>query len=269
MTFCLVCNCVGYRKEREGPQSGVKLVSAFLCVPFAFFALFAFNCCESSLCMPFPLELRNIKVGDVSVELFVPDLFAIQQAWKKGMPHFPYWSQVWPSAIAMSQFLLKHPELYKDKQVLEIAAGLGLPSLVIANSARSVLCTDMDAEAVATIQRSVNHQQIKNVTCSTMDWNHLPEGLHPGLLLLSDINYDATQFSVLHGVLQHFLQQGTMVLLSTPQRLIAKSFIEPLLPYSIGQEVFTVAHEKNEVQITVMVLEDHNSGNNDLSILSF
>ena len=63
---------------------------------------------------------------------------------------FPYWSKVWPSAEALALFILQHPEYIAGKMVVELGAGLGLPSLVAAQMAASVLCTDYEPEAVAT-----------------------------------------------------------------------------------------------------------------------
>jgi hypothetical protein len=51
-----------------------------------------------------------------------------------------------------------------------------------------------------------------------------------------------------------FLFKGTTVLLSTPQRLLAKEFIAPLLAYCEQQEEVVVLHKGNEVAITVLVL---------------
>src|SRR5688572_33367426 len=47
---------------------------------------------------------------------------------------FPYTtlfrSQVWPSAIALSEFIVSNQQLVHNKNILELGAGLGLPSLV-------------------------------------------------------------------------------------------------------------------------------------------
>src|SRR5581483_10349727 len=106
-----------------------------------------------------------------------------------------------------------------------------LPSFVAVRYAHTVCCSDYLEEAVATMTASVQHLQLVNATCRVLDWHQLPHDLKTDILLLSDINYDPDQFDQLYQVLQRFLVQGTLILLATPQRLMAKPFIEKLLPF--------------------------------------
>ena len=82
------------------------------------------------------------------------------------------------------------------------------------------------------------------------DWHQLPNELHPDVLLLSDINYDPVEFDNLFKVLTGFLQKDTLIILSTPQRLMAKPFISRLMPWCIQQE--NVQVEETGVSIYVL-----------------
>lgn len=44
----------------------------------------------------------------------------------------PYWCEPWPSAIAMSEQLLRRPELVRGKRACELGCGLGLAGLAAA-----------------------------------------------------------------------------------------------------------------------------------------
>lgn len=187
--------------------------------------------------MSVSLELQHIEREDYSIELFVPNAAKVQheyfqQKLVQGDVPFPHWTKLWPSALAMGDFIYQHPEIIQNKKVLELAAGLGLPSLVASRYAKSVCCSDYLEEAVSTMNKSIQHLQLSNVTCAVLDWNQLPADLTTDVLLLSDINYDTDQFPRLYEVLQHFLQQGSVILLTTPQRLMAKPFVENLLPFA-------------------------------------
>ena len=59
----------------------------------------------------------------------------------------------------------------------------------------------------------------------------------------------------MHKVLLRFIEEGTIILLSTPQRLLSKPFIESLLPFCVTQEEFIVVEHAEEIMITVMVLQ--------------
>jgi predicted nicotinamide N-methyase len=199
------------------------------------------------------LQLQHLQRPGYTIDLFVPNAQEVQHLYlqqKQAQVPFPHWTKLWPAALAMSDFIYAHPELVKDKKVLELAAGLGLPSFVAARFAKEVYCSDYLKEAVTAMRKTVQHLQLNNVTCELLDWNYLPSALSTEVLLLSDINYDPEQFDQLYLVLQRFIQQGTLILLTTPQRLMAKPFIEKLLPLSKQQYEMTA----DNTPISLLVL---------------
>lgn len=197
--------------------------------------------------------------GTHQLELCIPDVGYIQRLYRDQKHHnpqtpFPYWTQVWPAALAMAEFLARHPEYVQQKKVLELAAGLGLPSLLAARWAKHVYCSDYLPEAVAVIKQSVRHNALSNVTPLVLDWNQLPSDLTTDVLLLSDINYEPSAFSTLYAVLRQFLEKGTTIVLSTPQRLMAKPFIEQILPLAERREEIVIGHHGERVPISLLVL---------------
>lgn len=214
------------------------------------------NWCDPfSLQMNFPLQLQKFETGEQEIQLFVPDVEAVKEAYKRGEIAFPYWSQVWPAAKALARFLASYPTFTAAKKVVELGAGLGFPSFVAAQNAAAVYCTDYAPEAVEIVWRSARHNGVKNVSAAVVDWRHLPPQLEADVLLLSDINYEPQAFAQLLRVIKSFLEKGTLILLSTPQRLMAKDFIAPLLSFCIQQEEVVVLHEGASVLTTVMVLQ--------------
>ncbi|MFP5039755.1 class I SAM-dependent methyltransferase [Parasediminibacterium sp. JCM 36343] len=207
--------------------------------------------------MTTPLAIQQINIGKSFVELYVPDQEYIKQHYqqqKKQNPDtpFPYWAKVWPASLAMASFFDENERYIQGKQVLEIAAGLGLPSVVAAKHAKNVYCTDYLPEAVDAIGQSIQHNQLQNMQVGLLDWNDLPSNLIDiEVLLLSDINYNPESFQVLLGVITTFLEKGCTIILSTPQRLLAKPFIEQLLPLCKHQKEYILG----DVAITVMVLQ--------------
>jgi predicted nicotinamide N-methyase len=203
------------------------------------------------------LQLQTFYFGNKTVQLYVPNPLQVQQNFTQQLKVnpatiSPYWSQVWPSAISLCEFLERHPEFIQHKKVLELAAGLGLPSLLAAAYAKEVHCSDYIQEAVDIAQQSISYNKLTNIHCSLLDWNHLPENLTADVLLLSDINYEQAAFEILFNVLQRFLNNGSTIILSTPQRIMAKPFIERLLPWCIHQEEIVV---QENVLTAVLVLK--------------
>ncbi|HEY8897849.1 MAG TPA: methyltransferase domain-containing protein [Niastella sp.] len=202
------------------------------------------------------LQLQHLQRPGYTIDLFVPDAQEVQnlyfqQKQLQAQVPFPHWTKLWPAALAMSDFIYAHPEMVKDKKVLELAAGLGLPSFIAARYAKGVCCSDYLDEAVAAMRKTAQHLQLKNVTCELLDWNRLPNDLTTEVLLLSDINYDPEQFDQLYLVLQRFIQQGSLIILTTPQRLMAKPFIEKLLPLCKQQYEMTA----DNTSISLLILQ--------------
>lgn len=204
--------------------------------------------------MLFPLHLQTFPVGGHSVSLFVPDEDSVKEAYTSGQIAFPYWSRVWPAAKGLAAFLLQHPQYTATKRVVELGAGLGLPSLVAAQKATAVLCTDLFADAVAVVQKTARHHGLQNLQTAVMDWRQLPEDFTTDTLLLSDVAYEPAAFAQLWQLLQRLLQAGTTVLLATPQRLTAKEFVAPLLARCASHTVVAV-HEEQTTPVSVMVLQ--------------
>lgn len=204
------------------------------------------------------LKTEHYTWKDQTIALFVPTQEGIQSDYLRKQQSsaeaaFPYWSKIWPSAIALCRFIADRPELIKDKQVLELAGGLGLPSLLAARFAHTVCYSDYLPEPLEIVQQSILLNSSSNITCVQLDWARLPENLTAEVLLLSDINYDPSEFDVLFEVFMRFLNGGTTIMLSTPQRLMSKPFIGKLLPWCVEQKEITVRKDNAATMITVMV----------------
>lgn len=186
------------------------------------------------------------------IKLMLPEPASLQKAWeKKQLKDFPFWGKCWPAAIALSSFITHHSKLIEDKLVLELAAGLALPSLVAANFAKQVISSDYLPEPLGFVNESIRKNNISRIETRMINWQDIPGDLSADVLLLSDINYDPNAFDVLDQLLTYFLEKGTLIILSTPQRIIAKSFIDKWLSFQVMQEEFIV---EEGVRVTVFVL---------------
>lgn len=200
--------------------------------------------------MPLNAILRSFYINQLEVKIFIPEALSSSQA-----VHSPYWAKVWPAAIGLCNFLQSNLHYIRQKKITEIAAGLGLPSIFAAPYASQVYCTDIEPAAVELVQQSVLYNQLTNVQSAVADWNDYATHPLPDTILLSDVNYEPVQFNQLLKAIQFYLQQHCTVLLSSPQRLMAKPFIEQLLPFCKQQEEIMVAEKGIETAISVFVLQ--------------
>jgi predicted nicotinamide N-methyase len=206
--------------------------------------------------MQYPVELTQISAEKAiyvpaydAVKAIYTDLLAMDPA-----TPFPYWAKVWPSAIALHNVLQTHPILIRDKTVLELGAGIGLPSLLMASEAKTIQVSDYDLEAVELLRKNIAHLQLQNVKALQIDWNDLPENIDPEVIILSDVNYDPTQFETLTKLIQKFIHQGCAIILSTPQRIMASPFVQKLEGYIIERHEALVDENGIPKEISILVL---------------
>ncbi|XP_036446151.1 LOW QUALITY PROTEIN: methyltransferase-like protein 22 [Colossoma macropomum] len=63
--------------------------------------------------------------------------------------------QIWRGAFLMSDFILSHPAVFREATVLELGAGTGLTSIIMAGVAKTVYCTDVGEDLLSMCQRNV------------------------------------------------------------------------------------------------------------------
>lgn len=167
----------------------------------------------------------------------------------------PYWAKLWPSAIAMANFLIANESLLHHKKVLEIGAGLALPSIIAAKMAQLVYCTDISEEAIDLANQNKAFLGIGNMHCALLDWNHYQDAPEVDVILLSDINYQPEAFTQLTSLRHYFLEKGCTILLSTPQRLLSVPFINDCLPFCQLQTIVSVPVSNQLQDISVLLLK--------------
>jgi predicted nicotinamide N-methyase len=206
--------------------------------------------------MQYPVQLTQIGAEKAiyipayeAVKTIYADLLALDPA-----TPFPYWAKVWPSAIALLNILQKHPNWIKDKNVLELGAGIGLPSLMMADMAESIQISDYNLEAVELLRKNIEHLELENAEALQLDWNNVPEHIQPDVVILSDVNYDPTQFDPLISLIKKFILLGSTIIVSTPQRIMASPFVQKLEAYIINRHDTLVDENGIHKEISILVL---------------
>lgn len=200
----------------------------------------------------FNSSLQEIIIAGHSLHLYVPDPAAVRTYYKNQSSGLAYWSQIWPAAVGLCEFIASHTALIKNKTVIELAAGLGLPSLLASQYGSTVTMSDYLPETIELMQQTIAYNGSANLQCRLLNWNNIPATIKAEVMLLSDVNYDPSVFDKVFEVITRFLAEGSTIVLSTPQRLMAKPFIERLLAFKQEQEEIMI--ERNGAQIPVSIL---------------
>lgn len=207
--------------------------------------------------MQYPLVLKAFKNG---VKLYIPDPLLVKPTYESlRLEHpatsFPFWAKVWPSAVALSSFLEQYQDLIKNKTVVEIGAGIGLPSFSIADHVAEITITDYDVDAIDLLQKNIAHLGNQKIKAICADWNYFPTSICADVVLLSDTNYAPSAFESLLTLIQKFLQKGATIIIATPIRITASPFIEQLEMHITQSDLIELSYNGESSIIGLVVLK--------------
>jgi predicted nicotinamide N-methyase len=188
----------------------------------------------------FETEQKILEFGAHRIELCtVRNLDALFDALlAKGAEHedvrderVPYWADLWPSALAMGNYMLENQLIDAESTVLELGCGLGLPAILAGKlGAKSVCLTDYlpDALQFAAYNWQLNLPE-KQADYLQLDWREIPEDVPPvSLLLASDVAYEARAFEHLIPAFHRLCRPDGRILVTEPNRFVSKNFFENL-----------------------------------------
>ncbi len=141
----------------------------------------------------------------------------------------PYWSELWPCAIAMADFIQHNPSLVAGKDVLELGCGAGLAGLSAHAAGGRVVYTDylQDALDFAAYNWQLNFPG-EAVTTTVLDWRQ-PDAAHAADVVLgADIAYEEQSFQPILDALKILTRPGGTVLIAEENRFFARGFLAEL-----------------------------------------
>ena len=113
---------------------------------------------------------------------------------QKILQHTPFWAFCWASGQALAYTIAQHPQLFKDKRVLDVGSGSGVVAIAAAMSgARRVIACDHDHDAIQAIQINalLNNVEIETVA----DIETVPDNLD--IITAADVLYDTSNIRLL------------------------------------------------------------------------
>ncbi len=137
----------------------------------------------------------------------------------------PYWAEIWPAAHALAEVVAAHD--LRGRSVLELGAGLALPSLAAARAGGDVVASDADPRPLALIEEAA---RLNGLTLRTAvaDWNRPPAhltGQRFELVLAADVLYEPPSTDALATLLPRLVAPGGVVLVAAPWREQAERLV--------------------------------------------
>ena len=200
--------------------------------------------------LPYQPVIRSYTFGGEQIRLFVPDEIAVRQCFGLGKSDGDvYWTRLWPSAIALCEFLAARTSMMEGRDVWEFGAGLALPSMLAARYASSVHASDLQHDAVRYIRESALLNNYHHMKASVIDWSGMQ--LPPAnLVLLSDVNYDPGMFGEVYSMINGFVEAGADIVLASPARITTAAFYEKL--QHLIREQVTITAGNTEVAVWLL-----------------
>ena len=143
----------------------------------------------------------------------------------------PYWTELWPSAIALSKYVIDNQSLIEGRNVLEIGCGLALPTIISGFcKPKSITASDYLPDALDFVARnwSLNHDH-HTLQTSIIDWRNLfsepQDAVNFDLILASDVIYEKRYVKDMFELIRN-MPAAIELILSEPGRPIAKEFAQ-------------------------------------------
>jgi predicted nicotinamide N-methyase len=131
-------------------------------------------------------------------------------------PHVPYGIVLWPSAIALAHEIATRGAAVG--RVLELGAGTGLPGIVAASFAKSVVQTDRQEVALHVCKLNAQRNGVTNIEHRVADWTAWDDAEAYDWILGADILYAKSLHPQLKRIFERNLAPGGRVLLADPFR---------------------------------------------------
>jgi predicted nicotinamide N-methyase len=163
----------------------------------------------------------------------------------------PYWTELWPSAIALGEFIAKRK--LNGKTVLGLGSGVGAVEMVAQQQGAKVILSDNQEDALRLVELNwiVNFGEMPQLI--QLDWRQPNLDQQFEILLASDVAYEERLFWPLIDVFRKLLTPNGEIYLSEPNRPIAKGFFDLLKKQGFEFEQFKqkIHYQEKEMNISV------------------
>ena len=175
--------------------------------------------------------------------------------------HIPYWTELWPSSIALCSWLSERRDEIAGRSCLDLGCGLGLTALAATSLGARVTAVDYEFDALhyARVNAAANGISPEPVWLA-MDWRHpaLREGSMERIWG-GDIMYETRFVDPVLSLFSHCLAPGGKAWVAEPGREVYQAFLNGLASGGFaGKKVFrgrVDALYTQTVPVTVSVWE--------------
>lgn len=196
------------------------------------------------------LALREVRAGSQVYQVWAAENLdeMVDELIAKGPNHpdykderLPYWAEIWPSSLALAEYVQSAPEITPETTVLELGCGPGVAG-VAAHRAKQVTVSDYEPPALQLAVANWLENIGREPRAEFMDWREPRLELAADVLLAADVAYEKRFFTPLINTFKTLLKPGGSILLSEPGRSVACDFFEFMQQSEFEVEQVAVKH---------------------------
>lgn len=204
----------------------------------------------------------SVQIENVSVKLFrIKDVENLldqitDQDFSKD-ERLPYWAELWPSALAMAEFILQNPQLFKHKKVLELGCGLGLSGIAATFAGAEVVFSDYERQALEFVDKNYRLNFGSEPQLLHLDWRKNNFNLKFEIILAADVLYEKRFFKPVLETVDKILSTGGIFVLAEPNRPVAVEILNDLRQqFSIAEELKKkIESDQKLITVNILVLK--------------
>jgi len=172
-----------------------------------------------------PIAIRGKRLelyGIGNWDIFVSNL---EQKGEEYIKEFPFWVKIWEASIVLADHLIQIG-LEKEKEILEIGAGMGITGLFLAAFGHKVTITDYEEDVLELLHMNVKQNRLNNVSVKKLDWNNLDLTGRYDIICGSELIYNETSIEPVINLFRKYLQpEGTVFMAHDSRRMCMMKFI--------------------------------------------
>ena len=178
----------------------------------------------------YELEVIPIAIGGKKLDLFGLanwDVFVknLEEQGEEYIRKFPFWVKIWEASVVLADHLIRIG-LGKEKDILEIGAGMGVTGLFLGAFGYKITVTEYEEDALELLRMNVEHNGLDTVTVKKLDWNHPDLTETYDVICASELIYNVTFMEPIIKLFRKYLRpEGTVFLAHDARRRCMLQFI--------------------------------------------
>lgn len=223
--------------------------------------------------LAYPTVVHSLKFGKVSLE--IEHLADVEAAidlvfdWLRETDHSvdeiehlaPYFGSIWPSALALAEWIAREGELSRlqGKRVLELGCGLAVPGLVATQYGAHVTLSDGHPDVPRFLDANIRRNGDPTAEYIVANWQGVAEPLLQSFdyVIASDVLYESQHAELFSRVINEYAGDNTTVVVSDPGRAYIQNFVEKMnkLQWRENLAPWTVRHRGRDQDIFLLTFE--------------